>query len=206
MSCHVLPLPASLTTKLYAGVCRVTVGNNTWWSRYFRFNRNLFDAVGVGTKAGIQRYDLDHVTQEDVAEGLADLCQDVINAYDDSIQFAKFMSTQLLILSGTIVATGRSAQDEQMVFALMWGSALCGWLIVMRSTSLEMNANDHFILYSYLVFHHKFLIVDLVRHAVNYSTPDWMDAGAASGRADHVGAQRAVFSGVPEAAGAEPSA
>ena len=118
----------------------MTVGNNTWWSRYFRFNRNLFDAVGVGTKAGIQRYDLDHVTQEDVAEGLADLCQDVINAYDDSIQFAKFMSTQLLILSGTIVATGRSAQDEQMVFALMWGSALCGWLIVMRSTSLAMTS------------------------------------------------------------------
>ena len=108
-----------LTIALIVSMLLQHAASGIWWQRFFRSNMDLFEAVGVGTKTGIQRYDLDDLREEDVAEGLADLCGDVIRSYVDLVTFTKFVSTQLLILAGTIVGAARTSKDEQVVLLLM---------------------------------------------------------------------------------------
>ena len=55
----------------------------------------------------------------------------------------------------------------------------------------------------YLIFHHRFLVVDLVRCAVEYKTPSWLQ-NVSDAHQDKMGAQRAVFTSAT--GGQEPAA
>ena len=63
-------------------------------------------------------------TTRDVAEGLADLCGDVVRAYDDMVQFGKYVSTQILILSGTIIGAANKTNNGQVRAGHTWFSLL----------------------------------------------------------------------------------
>ena len=54
----------------------------------------------------------------------------------------------------------------------------------------------HGAVQSYLIFHHRMLVVDLVGHAIRYTRPEWM-CSTRSTHVDKLGAQRAVFQGLP---------
>ena len=59
-----------LVTGLYATIGAVVlmlvlqVSQGMWWQRYFRFNLDLYDAVGIGAKHGIQPYHGDEMSEE----------------------------------------------------------------------------------------------------------------------------------------------
>ena len=97
--------------------------------KFFKSNAALFESMGIGTKDGLQRYDVDHATEEDIAEGLADLCADAISSCDNCAQFAKFVMTQMLISAGSVLGIIANADSATTVMALCYASGVgCGKL------------------------------------------------------------------------------
>jgi hypothetical protein len=64
-------------------------------------------------------------------------------------------------------------------------------ILIKRKTDIESKANTQWNLFGFLVYHHRYLIVELAQHIVNYTTPDWL--GSETKAKDHIGAQRAVM-------------
>ena len=91
--------------------------------KFFRSNADLFEAMGVGTKVGVQRYDVHNATAEDVVEGLADLCHDAIDACDAIVQYCKFVTTQVLISAGSVLGL-ISTSSSTTILALLWAMAI----------------------------------------------------------------------------------
>lgn len=95
--------------------------------KFFRSNADLFESMGIGTKDGLQRYDVDHATEEDIAEGLADLCMDAISSCERCVEFAKFVMTQMLISASSVVGIIANAESTSTVLALCYVSGVgCG--------------------------------------------------------------------------------
>ena len=91
--------------------------------KFFRSNADLFEAMGVGTKVGVQRYDVHNATAEDVVEGLADLCHDAIDACDAIVQYCKFVTTQVLISAGSVLGLINTSSSTT-ILALLWAMAI----------------------------------------------------------------------------------
>ena len=66
-------------------------------------------------------------------------------------------------------------------------------ILIKRKTDTEAKANLQWNLYGFLVYHHRYLIVELAQHIVKYTKPDWLDPDTTA--KDHIGAQRAALQG-----------
>jgi hypothetical protein len=103
--------------------------------KFFKSNAALFESMGIGAKDGLQRYDVDHATEEDIAEGLADLCADAISSCDACAQFAKFIMTQILISAGSVLGIIANAESTTTVMALCYASGVgCGKFTIASSS------------------------------------------------------------------------
>eukprot|EP01045_Picozoa_sp_COSAG04_P036761 COSAG04_NODE_9089_length_900_cov_0.876404_1_plen_184_part_00 len=167
-------------------------------------------AIGVGTKVGVQRYDVAHATEEDVVEGLADLCGDTVDACGAVVTFSaippislatqthwvpfvagKYVITQMLISGGTVVGViNGSAASTSLVAIIMWGVSIVVFVLLQRLNDHVRVANYHWLIFGFLIYHHKYLVVELTQHAVHYSKPKWLHNSATE---DSFGAQRAPF-------------
>ena len=70
-------------------------------------------------------------------------------------------------------------------------SISCVAILLKRKTDTEAKANIQWNLFGFLVYHHRYLMVELAQHIVNYTKPDWIAADA--NVKDRIGAQRSAM-------------